>query len=75
MTGEDDIARFDSRQYTMHSREILRHAKGDHLDQVHSDQIVNEMIRQGRLVRWSCSSVKAKRLKTRVKGTAGLPLQ
>jgi hypothetical protein len=35
---------------TMHSRDILLQAKGDHLDQVHSDQIVLEMIRQGRLV-------------------------
>ncbi len=35
---------------TMHSRDILLQAKGDHLDQVHLDQIVLEMIRQGRLV-------------------------
>jgi hypothetical protein len=31
--------------------DILLQAKGDHLDQVHSDQMVLEMIRQGRLVR------------------------
>jgi hypothetical protein len=36
---------------TMRSREILHHAKGDHLDRVHSDQMVLEMIRRGRLVR------------------------
>jgi hypothetical protein len=35
---------------TMHSRGILLQAKGDHLDRVHSDQMVLEMIRQGRLV-------------------------
>ncbi len=34
----------------MHSRDILRKAKGDHLDGVHPDQIVLKMIRQGRLV-------------------------
>jgi hypothetical protein len=34
----------------MYSRNILQQAKGDHLDQVHSDQIVLEMIRWGRLV-------------------------
>jgi hypothetical protein len=34
----------------MRSRDILRNAKGDHVDQVHSDQMVLEMIRQGRLV-------------------------
>jgi hypothetical protein len=36
---------------TMHSRGILLQAKGDHLDQVHLDQMVLKMIRQGRLVR------------------------
>jgi hypothetical protein len=36
---------------TMHSRDILLQAKGDHLDRVHSDQMVLEMIRRGRLVR------------------------
>jgi hypothetical protein len=30
----------------MHSKVILRKGKGDHLDQVHSDQKVLEMIRQ-----------------------------
>jgi hypothetical protein len=35
---------------TMHSRGILLQAKGDHLDQVHSDQMFLKMIRQGRLV-------------------------
>jgi hypothetical protein len=34
----------------MHSRDILHKAKGGHLDQVHSDQMVLEMIRRGRLV-------------------------
>jgi hypothetical protein len=34
----------------MHSRDILQKAKGDLLDQVHSDQMVLKMIRQGRLV-------------------------
>jgi hypothetical protein len=34
----------------MHSRDILGKAKGDHLDRAHSDQMVLEMIRQGRLV-------------------------
>jgi hypothetical protein len=32
---------------TMHSRDILLQAKGDHLDRVHSDQMVLDMIRQG----------------------------
>jgi hypothetical protein len=36
---------------TMRSRDILLQAKGDHLDRVRSDQMVLEMIRQGRLVR------------------------
>jgi hypothetical protein len=36
---------------TMHSREILLQAKEDHLDHVHSDQMVLGMIRRGRLVR------------------------
>jgi hypothetical protein len=31
----------------MHSRDMLRKAKGDHLDQVHSDQKILEMIRHG----------------------------
>jgi hypothetical protein len=34
----------------MHSRDILCKAKGDHLGQVHSDQMVLEMIRRERLV-------------------------
>ncbi len=29
---------------TMHSKDFLLQAKGDHLDQVHSDQVVLEMI-------------------------------
>jgi hypothetical protein len=36
---------------TMHSRSILHETKRDHLDRVHSDQMVLEKIRQGRLVR------------------------
>ncbi len=35
---------------TMRSRDILLHAKRDHLDRVHSDQIVLKMIWWGRLV-------------------------
>jgi hypothetical protein len=35
---------------TGHSRDILHKAKGDHIDRVHSDQKVLEMIRQGRLI-------------------------
>ncbi len=34
----------------MHSRDILRKNKRDHLDPVHSDQMVLETVRQGRLV-------------------------
>jgi hypothetical protein len=34
----------------MHSRDILRQAKLDPLDRAHSDQMVLEMIRWGRLV-------------------------
>ncbi len=34
----------------MRSRDILRKAKGDHLDRVNSDQMVLEINRQGRLV-------------------------
>ncbi len=36
---------------TMHSTDILLQAKGDHLDRVHSDQMVLRMTRRGRLVR------------------------
>ncbi len=60
---------------TMRSRYILLQAKGDHLGHVHSDQIVLEMIKRGRLVPKSRSSAEAKSLKTRVKGTVRLPLQ
>ncbi len=35
---------------TMRSRDILLQANGDHLDRVHSYQMVLEMIRRGRLV-------------------------
>ncbi len=35
---------------TEHFRDKLHKAKGDHLDWVHPDQKVLEMIRQGRLV-------------------------
>ncbi len=38
------------RDTTMHSKDILRKAKGDHLDRVHSDQIVLQTIRWGRLI-------------------------
>ncbi len=63
------------RVLTMHSRNILLQDKGNHLDRVHSDQMVLEMIRQGRLVRYSSSSAEAKSLKIRVKGTVRLPLE
>jgi hypothetical protein len=36
---------------TMCSKYILHQAKGDHLDRVHTDQMVLKMIRRGRLVR------------------------
>jgi hypothetical protein len=35
---------------TRHSRDVLRKAKGDHLDRVHSDQMVLKIIRWGRPV-------------------------
>ncbi len=35
---------------TIHSRDILRKVKGDHLDQVHVDQMVLEKIRWEKLV-------------------------
>ncbi len=53
---------------TIRSRDILLQAKGDHLDRVHSDQMVLEMIRRGRLVRQSSSSAEAKSLKAKAKG-------
>jgi hypothetical protein len=34
----------------MHSRDILCKAKEDHLDRVHSDQMVLEIIRRERMV-------------------------
>jgi hypothetical protein len=46
-----------------YSRDILHQAKGDHLDQVHSDQMVLKMI--------SRSSVKAKVSKIGLKGPSG----
>jgi hypothetical protein len=46
----------------MCSKDILVQAKGDHLDRVHSDQMVLEMIRLRRLVQQSHSSAKAKSL-------------
>ncbi len=55
---------------SMCSRDILLQAKGDHLDQVHSDQMVLEMIRPGRLVRWSHSSAEAKSLKLGLQGSS-----
>jgi hypothetical protein len=39
---------------TMHSGDILQQAKGDHLGRVHSDHMILEMIRQGRLFLQSC---------------------
>jgi hypothetical protein len=51
----------------MCSRDILREAKRDHLDRVHSDQMLLKMIRWGRLVRKSRSSAEATSRKTRVK--------
>jgi hypothetical protein len=43
---------------TMRSKDILLQAKGDHLGQVHSDQMVLEMIRGGG---WSCRAVAQRR--------------
>ncbi len=40
---------FENARVTV-KRDILLQAKGDHLDRVHSDQMVLEMIRRGRLV-------------------------
>ncbi len=47
---------------TMRSRDILQQAKGDHLDRVHSDQMVLEITRRGRLVQYSHSSEEVSKL-------------
>jgi hypothetical protein len=60
---------------TMRSRDNLQQAEGDHLDRVHSDQMILKMIGPGRLARYSQSSAEAKSLKTRVKRTVQLLLQ
>jgi hypothetical protein len=52
----------------MRSRDILQQANGDHLNRVHSDQMVLEMIRRGRLVRYSHSSAEARVSKLGLKG-------
>ncbi len=54
---------------TMHSRDILLQAKWDHLDQVHSDQMVLEMIRQGG---WSCRAAAQRRPRVSKLGLKGL---
>jgi hypothetical protein len=46
-------------------------SQGDHLDQVHSDQIVLEMIRRGRLVRLSKAQQRPRVSKLRAKGLSG----
>jgi hypothetical protein len=56
------------RDPTMHPRDILRKAKGDHLDRVHSDHTVLELIRRERLVFFS----EAMSLKTILKKTIRL---
>ncbi len=43
---------------TMHSRDILHQTKGDHLDRVHSDRMVLEMIWGGG---WSSRAVAQRR--------------
>jgi predicted methyltransferase MtxX (methanogen marker protein 4) len=48
--------------------DVLLQTKGDHLDRVPSDQMVLEMIRQGRLDQYIRSSVEAKSLITGLKG-------
>ncbi len=50
---KDSVIKVDGilRVPTMCSKDILHQAKGDHLGRVHSDQMILEMIRQGRLVR------------------------
>jgi hypothetical protein len=55
---------------TMRSRDILHPAKRDHLDRVHSDQMVFKMIGVG-----GVGGGQAKSLKTRVKEIIRLPLQ
>ncbi len=45
---------------TMHSRVVLWQAKEDYLNQVHSDQMVLEMIRQGG---WSSRAIGQQRLR------------
>ncbi len=49
-------------------REHPAASQGDHLDRVHSDQIVFEMIRQGRLVRKSKAQRRPRVSKLRAKG-------
>jgi hypothetical protein len=49
---------------TMYSRDIMHKGQGDHLDRVHPDQKVLEMIRQGMLVLFMSFSSEVKRLKT-----------
>ncbi len=45
--------------------------QGDHLDQVHSDHMVLEMIRQGRLVQKSKAQQRPRVSKLRAKGLSG----
>jgi hypothetical protein len=53
---------------TMHPRDILLKAKGDHLDQVHSDQMVLVMIRRGRLSGRAAAQQRPRVSKLRAKG-------
>jgi hypothetical protein len=57
------IAGIDWGSPTGHSWDILHKAKGDHLDRVHSDKKVLEMIRASGRGGWSLLS-KARSLKT-----------
>jgi hypothetical protein len=53
----------------MRSKDILLQAKGDHLGQVHSDQMVLEMIRGGC---WSGRAVARRRPRVKKLGLKGL---
>jgi hypothetical protein len=53
----------------MHSRDILLQAKGDHLDRVHSDQMVLKMIRRRS---WSGRALAQRRPRVSKLGLKGL---
>ncbi len=63
MTGEDDIARFDSQRYNS----VL--SQGGHLGRVHSDQMVLVTVRQGS---WSGRAVAQRRARVSKLGLKGL---